>query len=91
MRISWLLVAASLAGCAKDVCEINYRGCCLVEKPNNITLAGDHCWPGSYFIFNAGLFTHMIDEGKKGIPANGSAMPTLIIRTDVQTPEQRTY
>lgn len=86
MRIWWLLVAAALTGCAKDVCEIKYRDCCLVEKKDSLTLKGEHCWPHGTFIFNAGDITHLIDQGKKSDNAKPD-QPELMIRTSVQTPE----
>lgn len=65
IRFWWLFVAVALTGCAnKEVCEINYRGCCLTETPKELKLKGDNCWPKGEFIFNAGDVTHLIDAGK---------------------------
>lgn len=61
-RYLWLFVALAGTGCAAQKCEISYRGCCLTEKPKELKLTGETCWPKGEFILNAGEITGLIDK-----------------------------
>ena len=66
VKYLWLIVALGFTGCrTPEVCAIKYRDCCLVEGEVELKLKGVNCWQKGSFIFQAGEFQSIIDQGKK--------------------------